>query len=976
VLSATLLAGLLAGGSVRGQAPSPQARPLSAMVDEPLGARYSLGMTLWHCAHSPSLIARFHDEVRQSGLTPAKLLPKAALRPPASTVRVLVEPELLGVEKLSGWTVAGDRIASGAGDSGPTVAIPLRLPRAGLYRLWVQYDANVISRGVTSLRIYRAGQEHLGPLCQPDEFYDLPAATAGPAWHDLLVDLPAGDLIIQCGHVTRWWHGSGGYDLRRLDCLYVTDEPWAPPPAPDARKAMREAASPDGIQWTATPALAAADLSAWTWWQLRPLSWQDAEANPKLFQLSRRFWQGVVDDLARRDYPEDALPDYRAPERQVVFNQTWNMVANPVRARRQIETLNADIRRDPVGYHYVWHDVASHIPGLREDGAYDQNGPCAKYGNWYSTPGCLMAGYGSPVGTVATEVPVTVPGTYSVWVLSQATNLSYTAPWFGKVFVAGREQFTYHHKDTIPSLWMKMGEVTVAQPGAVRVEFTLDGAGAGGTYRRIHTLFLTAAPDVVPRGTVRPPWTLEMLSQRAAQAGAGAGASDKLLLWLTETPYRPLSQEVWADRITAGDSWPYEPVQGRDCKRELLMARETCRAVQVGLRNLSDTPLTLTVTPSPLEGKAGSFPAAISWRVEAFVPYGSDRQAWTPFFLLRRPDITVPPLNVAGVWLTVDTHGVPAGDYRARVRFRGKGVPAQTVTLQVRVSTVLPNPQQAVLVDGWTQPHEGEAYLRDFVEHGMNVWHGEMSKADMQKWGIRQVGLQTGATSGIAEYVARLKALGLDYGDYFVGVMDEPGGTTEEGLKPYLDVAKAFRAADPNVRLCFNPSEAAELQTFEILAPYCAVWCPYAKHVFSPYYGNPEKKKIYQPKPWLWYTTPCLWDKTAREPGIRSVPAQPGQCVGVAFFALNYPWRDQWDTGYEHIADASTMGAVISRHGPVATIVWEQIREASQTANLAMLVRERLGVRSFDEVTDPDLQKLIREGADADLIRWLENHPR
>ncbi len=32
----------------------------------------------------------------------------------------------------------------------------------------------------------------------------------------------------------------------------------------------------------------------------------------------------------------------------------------------------------------------------------------------------------------------------------------------------------------------------------------------------------------------------------------------------------------------------------------------------------------------------------------------------------------------------------------------------------------------------------------------------------------------------------------------------------------------------------------------------------------------------------------------------------------------------------------STMGAVISRYGPVATIVWEQIREAKQTADLVL----------------------------------------
>ena len=351
---------------------------------------------------------------------------------------------------------------------------------------------------------------------------------------------------------------------------------------------------------------------------------------------------------------------------------------------------------------------------------------------------------------------------------------------------------------------------------------------------------------------------------------------------------------------------------------------------------------------------------------------------------MRRPDATVPPLNVAGLWLTVDTHGVPPGQFTTDVKVNGHGVPEHTITLRVRVAPLQVAPRQPVLVDGWTQPHEGEAYLRDFVEHGMNVWPGEMSKADMHKWGIRQLRLSHGSADGAAEAVARWKTLGIDYQDYFVGIMDEPGGVTEESLREYLDAAKALRAADPQIRICFNPSEAAQLATFQILAPLCDVWCPYTLHVFSPYYNNPEKKAIYLPKPWMWYTTPCLWDKTAREPGIRTVPSQPGHCVGVAFFALNYPSRDQWDTAYEHFPDASTMGTVrcgrgnrsarafASLHGPVATIVWEQIREAKQAADLAMMVRERLGVTTFDEVTDPALRRLIREGTEEQLIRWLE----
>jgi hypothetical protein len=735
---------------------------------------------------------------------------------------------------------------------------------------------------------------------------------------------------------------------------------------------MRQAAQPVGIQWTQTPPLAAADRDNWSWWQLRPVSWEDAIANPGLFNLSHSFWEGIVNDLATKEYAEAQKPDYRVPERQVVYNEAWNMVANPVRARRQVNVLNGDVGRQPLNYHYVWHDVGSNIEGLREDGNYKDT-PLAAYGGWYGGPGRLEASYGNPTGTVTTNVPVTAPGKYTMWVLSNSTNLSYTAPWFGTVSADGKEQFKYHHEGNIPSVWMKMGEVTVDKPGKVKVDFTLDNAGAGGTYRRIYTLFLVDDPKITPNGTVRPPWTMEMFRQRAVQAGATP--RDKLLLWLANDPYRPLSQEVWADKVGPGDAWPDAPVSGTARMKNLLMARDTNRAIQIGLHNLTDSPLTLDVQPGPLQSKTAKFPNAVTWRTEAFIPYGESRQAWTPFFLMRRANVTVPPLNVAGIWLTVNTKGIPAGQYTSLVKVRGAGVPEHTITLNVRVSAITPSPKQPVLVDGWTQPHEGEAYMRDFVEHGFNVWPGEMSKADMQKWGIKQLRLSAGSPQGIPEWIAHLKALGLDYDDYFVGVMDEPGGTTEEALKPYLDIAKAIRAADPKVRMSFNPSEAAQLATFQILAPYADVWNPYSMHVFAPYWGNPEKWKIFHPKPWMWYTTPDLWDKTARDPGIRIAPSQPGNNIGVAFFALNYPWRDQWDTAYEHISDASTMGAAISRHGPVACIVYEQMQEASQTADLAMMVRERLGVRTFDEVTAPDMQRLIREGTSEELIRWLEAHP-
>jgi len=328
------------------------------VVDEPLGARYSLGLTLWHLGHSPEMIRRFHQYVRQAGLTPAspqtpeKLLAAGQLSRPVTVQRVLLEPELLSAEQLNGWRVDGGFVVSAATDAGPTMSLPLHVPQGGTYRLWVRFLGRPGARAVTFLKIYRAGREQLGPICQPDEIYAEPPDQAGPAWKDLIVDLPGGDYTVRLGHVTRWWHGPGAYDERRIDCLYLTNELWAEPPSPEQLKAIREKGTPQGPQWTAALPLPATDREAWRWWQVRPLSWEEAAAHPKLFALGRKFWQQTIEELARKDCPagpqgsgptKEGLPDYRAPERQVVFNETWNMVANPVRARRQIETLQADV---------------------------------------------------------------------------------------------------------------------------------------------------------------------------------------------------------------------------------------------------------------------------------------------------------------------------------------------------------------------------------------------------------------------------------------------------------------------------------------------------------------------------------------------------------------------------------------------------------------------------------------------------------
>jgi len=944
-------------------------------------------MTLWHMGHNAGMIRQFHEYLKKAGYTPDKLLSQAT--PPRQSRRILLEPELMTDAQLTGnpavkpvlgasWFRDGDLLASHLGHNGPVVNIPLRIPSVGLYRMWIQYYAK---SAIVNMQIYRAGREELGPIFQQDEIYDWNGEPAGPAWKDLLLDFTAGDCIIRLSHGVEWWQGITGYSNRKIDCIYLTDEIWAGPPSVEGRQAMRESARAEGIQWNFTPELAATDRESWKWWQVRPLSWEDAAANPKLFALSREFWSNTIAALSEREYKEARLPDYRLPERQVVFNENWNMIANPVRARRQIEILQGDISSKPLGYRYVWQNAADCIPKL-----CDSERP-ESYGGWiYNQHNkCLGTLGGESSGTVTAQISMKEPGKYSVWVLSSTLHLSFAAPWFAKASVDGKEQFTYHRAGTIPSVWVKMGEVAVEKPGKVEVEFKLDGSGPAETARLIYALFLVDNPAIVPQGTIRPPWTLEMYRERTAAAGAKTG--EKYLLWMPADPYTPLSQEVWGDPRSTGEAWPEKPCAGKVETRKMLLTGDTNRAVQVCLRNLTDKPLTLHVKPEMLRGKK-SYSGAVSWKVVAFAPYenGNDRQKWSPFFLLRRPSITIPPYNTAAVWLSIDSRNVQPGDYACDVRFSSPGMPDKTAALKIRVSTVKADPEHPVLVSGYTRPRDGEAYLRDFAEHGMNVWNcdmtkGEvMSKAEMAKWGIRLQAIDLGNPVDYARNIATVKSKGLQYEDYFCPISDEPGRSTEAELKvDYIDPAKSIRAVDPKVRISFNPGEGATLDTFKVLAPYCDFWLPYGVHL-PEYGGGRAKWAIYGSKPWMWYSTPCYWDKSPKVivdtyGEIRSIPARPGRCVGTAFFALEYPWRDPWDTAYEHIPDASTMGSVQSRHGPVPTRTWEAIREAIEHANLAMLVRERLGVATFDEVIDPALCKLVTDGSREELILWLEQHP-
>ena len=769
------------------------------IVDEPMGPtqRHSLGGTMWHFGRNAERIQEFHTYVANQGYTADQLLPASQLAAPTHANRVLIDPELLPESERDGWIVYGNSLGSHGGDGGPTVDMPLHVPADGFYRLWVSYQGWTTGTGVTEIRVYDASNVEAGPVLK-DEIYDFAVAHNGLWWKDMMVNLTAGDYIIKLGHVTRWWHhgdGPSGYSQRRIDSIYLTDQISEDAPDPTALNAIRNSGPANGIQWTTVHLLTAAEQATWSTWALRPVDWEQRWDYPELFDLSSQFWQQKIDEWALLEYDESNPPDYREPERQVIFDDTWNMVANPVRIARQAHAL---------------------------------------------------------------------------------------------------QQFSVSN------------------------------------YRN-RAIALGVNPD-----------------------------QDVYMLWLSRFgAFSPLAQEKWPI---------LEEVEGYTVERDLLMARDSVVSEALFLRSVSGEHVTLNIHAGPLTGSNGTFEDVVDWRVIGFAPYGTEKSTWTPFMLMNRPHITLPTYNVAGIWLTIDSKDVPAGDYTAEVTIWSAGVPTRTVNLNIRVSEIEIAPASPILNWGWTAPPEGEVYLQDYTDHGMNVWKKPMAKAEMEARGIDLIVLSqwSSYTPGIENRINKMAELGLDYSDYLFLIRDEPTGTNTTDLRPFLQVVEAIKSVDPNARIAFNPGEAATAKTFELLDPYADFWAPYVGHL-----GKADRREIFEAKPWVYYHTPDMWD---RDPSIaefiyghlRESPAETGMIRGAFYFALNYPWRDAWDIGYEQIADQGVM-ILPTRHGPVSTRGWEASREGVQHANLAQMVKE-------NPAAGAQQQNLIGFGSVTELILWLEEN--
>ncbi len=168
-----------------------------------------------------------------------------------------------------------------------------------------------------------------------------------------------------------------------------------------------------------------------------------------------------------------------------------------------------------------------------------------------------------------------------------------------------------------------------------------------------------------------PSMTFEQYLQKAQNLGANTGK--EYLLWTPADPFEPLAQNLWPTSVL-----PSGPmVINRTVPREAYTSQP------IFIRSLRSQAAALNVAVT------GGVPGSVRWRVIGFTNVGSSdaSDSWVPFQLMTRPQVTVPALNAAGIWLTICTKNMLAGN-QYTITLSGKGVTATNVQLNLHVSRV------------------------------------------------------------------------------------------------------------------------------------------------------------------------------------------------------------------------------------------------------------------------------------------------
>lgn len=248
--------------------------------------------------------------------------------------------------------------------------------------------------------------------------------------------------------------------------------------------------------------------------------------------------------------------------------------------------------------------------------------------------------------------------------------------------------------------------------------------------------------------------------------------------------------------------------------------------------------------------------------------------------------LVLPGYEGRQLYFEIDTRGLRPGLWTTTVRLRGLDVEATETTAPLKIqiwSTPLPGKQTIGLCHwGYVQSSflkdQPEAALQDQIRHGTNVFvdtYPPKASFDQKgkligdldysahdayldqygKHGLILFYTYDNALKGPGEkfsepwnrahvaylrrWVQHLKARGMDYEDWALYTIDEPG--LKEGLVDlHIRLGKLAREADPRIRIYTDPVGDASLDDLKAMAPYTDIWCPARNGIVN----KPDQSKL------------------------------------------------------------------------------------------------------------------------------------
>lgn len=477
------------------------------------------------------------------------------------------------------------------------------------------------------------------------------------------------------------------------------------------------------------------------------------------------------------------------------------------------------------------------------------------------------------------------------------------------------------------------------------------------------------------------------LAELAERAHATAGLADVLLERAQNE--KPVTFAVW-------ESNPWAPLRAisderaplADVRLQIRQYQNEYESRALNIVNLSDTPMSIRVNTTGPLAESGH----LQVREVISVPSEMSMLSADAIAEMNQGRILhLAPAETRQLWLTTDANGQDAGTYSGSVDLHSLTVESQSTSVAVE-QTVLPLDLQSTpaprlcswgYVYGSVLKDDEEAAHRDLVAHGNNVFvitthhlpkvsydaagnitepldfarHDRILNLYKQNGGFflffnYQTVLRGPEGHGflseawhkahetfLDEWVEHLAKLGIDYDDFALYPVDEPG--LNPGLvERQINVGKAVREADSQILLYTDPVERTTLDEIKAMAPYVDIWCP-NRNGFLRTPNDPRLDVMRERGLQLW-TYECEGNAKHQSPlgYYRALGwvALHNEMNGIGFWSYCTSRHDPWflpKGGHDYLLIYGGDGVVSSKR-------WEAVRDGLEDMRAVWLLQEQV----------------------------------